>query len=89
LDIIQRKREVGPYLEYYLRLVDVDRRCILLDEPMSCHLIMQQEDLIHLLVIGFKRLAILLRRVVEGRFDDDVVLIEVGSVGVRASFLYG
>jgi hypothetical protein len=64
------------------------RGCILLDEPLSCHLITQQEDLIYLLVIGLECLAILLRQVVEGRLDD-VALVEVRSIGAGVSFLHG
>jgi hypothetical protein len=88
LDIIERKREVGPYIGCYLRLADVDRLCILLDEPLSCHLVTRQEDLIHLLVIGFEHLAILFRQVVKCRLDD-IVLDEVGSIGARDYFLHG
>jgi hypothetical protein len=47
-----------------------------------------REELIHLLVAGLECLVIFLRQVVEGRLDD-VVLLEVGSIGVRASFLHG
>jgi hypothetical protein len=72
-------RGCGPYLGCYLRLVDVDRRCILLDEPHPCHL-----------VLDLERLVILLRQVVEGTcLSKCVVLVDVGSVGADASFLHG
>jgi hypothetical protein len=60
LNIVERKRGVGLYLRYYLGRADVDQRYILLNEPLSCHLVTWQEDLIHLLMIGLERLAILL-----------------------------
>jgi hypothetical protein len=49
---------------------------------------MRQDDLIHLLVIGLKCLAILLRQVVKCRLDD-IVLVEIGYVGVGISFFHG
>jgi hypothetical protein len=59
-----------------------------LDEPLSRYLITREEELIHLLVVGLERLAIFLRQVVEGRLDN-VVLAEIGFVGVGTSFLHG
>jgi hypothetical protein len=88
LNIIERKQGVRQYLGCYLSLADVDRRRILLDEPLSRYLITREEELIHLLVVGLERLAIFLRQVVEGRLDN-VVLAEIGFVGVGASFLHG
>jgi hypothetical protein len=85
LNIIERKREFGSYLGCYLSFVDDDWRYILLDEPLSRYLVMREEELIHLLAVGLKRLAIFVRQVVEGRLDD-VILVEVRSVGVEAPF---
>jgi hypothetical protein len=45
---------------------------------------MREEELIKISVISFERLATLLRHGVEGRLDD-VVLVDVGSVGARVS----
>jgi hypothetical protein len=49
---------------------------------------MREEELIKIGAISFERLATLLRHCVEGRLDD-VVLVEVGSVGARVSPLHG
>jgi hypothetical protein len=81
LKIVEGKRGVGPYLRCYRA------RCILSGEALPCHLIMRQEDLIHLLVTGLKRLVILLRQVVECKLDD-VVLIDVRYIYVGTSFLH-
>jgi hypothetical protein len=67
--------------------VDDDLCCILLDEPLSRSLVTQEEELIHLLVVGLERLAIFDCQVVKSRIDD-VVLVEVGSVGAGASYLH-
>jgi hypothetical protein len=68
-----------------LGLADDDWRCSVLGEPVLRYLIMREEELIHLLVIGHE---CFLHHVVEGSHDD-VVLVEVGSIGAGASFLYG
>jgi hypothetical protein len=54
---------------------------------MSHHLVARVEEVIHFGVVSLERLAILLRDGIEGGFDD-VVLVEVGSVGARASLLH-
>jgi hypothetical protein len=56
-----------------------------LDEPLPHHIVMQEEELIHLLGVGLECLAIFLHQVVEGRLDD-VNFVEVGSVGARPPF---
>jgi hypothetical protein len=82
LNIITRKRLVRLYLGCYQGLVDDDRHCVLVDAPLSRHLITRLEELLEISVVSFKRLATLLHQGVKGRIHD-VVLVEVGSVGAR------
>jgi hypothetical protein len=84
LNVKEKKRWVRPYLRCYLSLVDDDRRCVLDDSPLLRHLITRVEELIEIGTVSFERLAILLHQGVKGRLDD-VVLIDVGSIGVRVS----
>jgi hypothetical protein len=69
------------------RLVDDDRCCILEDELLLCYLITRVEELIYLGTTSLEYLVILLHQVVEGGLDD-VVLVEVGSIDTRATFLH-
>jgi hypothetical protein len=87
LNIVKRKQWVRLYLKCYLGLADDDRHCVLEDEPMLHHVVTLVEELIHLNVISLERLAILLHQGVAGELDD-VVLVEVGSVNARSSFLH-
>jgi hypothetical protein len=87
LHIIERKQRVGLYLRCYLNIADDDRHYILLDEPLPRYHVMREEEPIYLIVVCLERLVIFLHQVVEGWFDD-VVIVEVGSVGARASFLH-
>jgi hypothetical protein len=64
--------------------VDDDRRCVLEDDPLLRHLFMRVEELVEISAVSFECLATLLRQCVESGFDD-VVLIEVGSVGAGVS----
>jgi hypothetical protein len=72
------------YLGCYLGLADDDRCCVLEDDPLPRHLVTRVEELIQIGAVALERLATLLRHGVEGGLDD-VVLVKVGSVDVRAS----
>jgi hypothetical protein len=87
LNIIERKWWVRSYLGCYLGLADDDRHYVLEDSPLTCHLIMQVEELIEIDAISFERLATILYQGVEGRLDD-VVIIEVRSIGAGVSLLH-
>jgi hypothetical protein len=54
---------------------------------LSPYLITQEEELIHLCAVGLERLEIFLCHGVEGRLDD-VVLVDLKSIGVGPSFLH-
>jgi hypothetical protein len=68
-----------PYLGYYLRLVEDDRRGVLENSPISHHFTAREEELFKIGVVSFKRHATLLRQGVEGRLED-VILVEVRSI---------
>jgi hypothetical protein len=80
LNIIERKQWVRLYLRCYLSIADDDRRGVLEDGSLSCHLITREEDLLKIGAVSLECLITFLRQGVEGRFDD-VVLNEVGFVG--------
>jgi hypothetical protein len=75
------------YLGYYLSLLKDDRHSFLENGLLPRHFTTREQEFFKIGVVGFKRLAILLRQGVEGRLDD-VVLVEVGSIGVRVSTLH-
>jgi hypothetical protein len=68
------------YLGCYLGLADDDQRCVLEDDPLPHHLITR-------VVVSLECLTILLRQGVKGGLDD-IVLVEVRSVDIGASFLH-
>jgi hypothetical protein len=86
LNIVERKRWGWLYLRCYLGLANDDRRGVLEDEPLPCHLIMRVEELLQIGAVSLERFAILLRQGVKGGHDD--VLVEVRSVGARVSLLH-
>ncbi len=66
-----------------------DDRCSILDNgPLLRHLTTQEEELSEIGEVSFKCLATLLHQGVEGGLED-VVLVEVGSVGAGVSTLHG
>jgi hypothetical protein len=81
LNIVERRWRVRPYLGYYVGLVDDDRCGVLENGPLSHHFTMREEELLKIGPISFVRLVTLLCQGVEGRLDN-VVLVEVGSVGM-------
>jgi hypothetical protein len=87
LDVIVRGRWVRPYLGYYLSLVEDDQRGALENGPLLCHFTTGEEGFFEIGMVSFKCLATLLRQGVEGRLDD-VVLVEVRSIGVLVSILH-
>jgi hypothetical protein len=70
-------------LRCYLGLAYDDWRCVLEDDPLPCHLITRVEEL-EIGAVSFELLATLLHQGVKGKFDD-VVLVDVRSVGARVS----
>jgi hypothetical protein len=79
LNIIERRWWVRPYLRYYLRLDEDDRRSVLEDSPLSRHLATWKEELFKIGTVRFERHATLHRQVVEGGLED-VALVEVRFV---------
>jgi hypothetical protein len=80
LNIIERKRWVRVYLRCYLGCEDNDQCGVLENGPLSHHFTMLEEEFLEISAISFKRLVTLLRLGVDVRLDD-VVLVEVGSIG--------
>jgi hypothetical protein len=80
-------RWVRPYLKYYLRLEEDDLCAISENSPLPHYFTTQEEELFEISTVSFERLATLLHQGVEGRLED-VVLIEVRSVGARVSTLH-
>jgi hypothetical protein len=68
------------YLGYYLKLMEDDWRSVLENSPMPRHFTTREEEFFKIGAVSFKRLATLLYQGVEGRLED-VVLVEVGSIG--------
>jgi hypothetical protein len=87
LNIIARGRWVWPYLGYYLSFVEDDRRGVLENNPLPHYFITREEEFFKMDAVVFERLVTLLHQGVEGRLDD-VVLVEVGSVGATVSTLH-
>jgi hypothetical protein len=78
---------VRPYLRCYLGPANDDRCGVLEDEPLPRHLITRVEKLMQIDAVSLENLAILLCQGVEGGLDD-VVLVEVRFIDIRASFLH-
>jgi hypothetical protein len=87
LSVIERRRWVRPYLGCYLGLGEDDRRSVLENTPLSCHLATRKEELLKIGMVCFERLATLLRQGVEGGLED-VALIDVGSIVAVVSTLH-
>jgi hypothetical protein len=68
-------------------LVEDDRRSIPKNSPLPHHFAMREEELLKINVVSFELLAILIRQGVEGRLED-VILVEVGSVGAGVFILH-
>jgi hypothetical protein len=82
LNIIVRGRWVRPYLRYYLRLVEDDRRGVLENSPVLHYFATREKEFFKIDMVSFKRLMTLLRQGVEGRLDD-VILVEIRSIGAE------
>jgi hypothetical protein len=67
--------------------VDDDWHGVLEDEPLLRHLITRKEEVHKISAVSFQRLVTLLCHGVKGRLDD-VILVEVGSVGAGVSTLH-
>jgi hypothetical protein len=87
LNIVDRRWWVRSYLEYYLSLVDGDRRGVLENGSLPRHFTMREEELLKISAVSLERLVTLLRQGVEGRLDD-VAHVEVGSIDVEVSTLH-
>jgi hypothetical protein len=87
LNIVTRRRWVRLYLGYYLNLMEDDQRGVHENGPLSCHFAKREEEFFEIGTVGFECLAILLCQGVESRLED-IVLIEVGSVGAGISTLH-
>jgi hypothetical protein len=81
-----RRRWVRSYLRCYLILLEDDRCGVLENTPLLRHFTKREEELFKIGVVSFEHIATLLRQGFESRLDD-VVLVEVGSVGARVSTL--
>jgi hypothetical protein len=68
-------------------VTDDDRCGVLMDGPLPHHFTMREEEFLEIGAISFKGHATILRQGVEGRLDD-VVLVEVRSVGAGAPPLH-
>jgi hypothetical protein len=79
-----RRQWVRPYLGCYLSLAEDDYCGIPENNPLPRHLTTREEEFFEIGTISFKHLATLMRQGVEGRLDD-VVLVEVESVGAGVS----
>jgi hypothetical protein len=87
LNVILRGRWVVPYLGYNLSLVQDDWCGVLENGSLPHHFAMREEEFFEIGAVSFECLATILRQGVEGRLDD-VVLVEVESVGAGVFTLH-
>jgi hypothetical protein len=81
-----RRRWIRPYLGCYLRLAEDDQCGVPKNSPLPRHFTTRDEELFEIGVVSHECLVTLICQGVEGRHED-VVLVEVGSVGVEVSTL--